>query len=201
MSSERPEPIDEPRDRAAGMPGEPSEEELRAAYEAELSRLTSADLIAQAVVSLLNVAARRLGPIGDQTDAGTAGQAAGEPRSGGAPAGSERDLDQVRDAIDAVRALLEILERRVPEGLRPLREALSQLQMAYAREVQAGGAGGGGGAAGGGGDATGGQGSPGEGPAGGQGPGTGAQEAPQGERRPGEPGPAQKSGRLWVPGS
>jgi hypothetical protein len=45
----------------------------------------------------------------------------------------------VRDAIDGVRALLEILERRVPSEVRPLRDALSQLQMAYAREVQAGG--------------------------------------------------------------
>ena len=40
---------------------EPSEEELRAAYEAELSRITTTDVIAQAVVSLLNLGARRLG--------------------------------------------------------------------------------------------------------------------------------------------
>ena len=58
------------------------------------------------------------------------------------PPGSERDLEQVRDSIDAAMALLGILERRVPaEQLSPLRDALSRLQMAYAAEV--GGAGGG----------------------------------------------------------
>ena len=47
----------------------------------------------------------------------------------------------MRDAIDGVRALLEILERQhARQELRPLRDALSQLQMAYAREAQAGGA-------------------------------------------------------------
>lgn len=194
MSTERPGPMGE-SDDPAGMSGEPSEEELRAAYEAELSRLTSADLIAQAVVSLLNLAARRLGPIGDEGRADTGEQAEAQARpAGGAAAGTERDLDQVRDAIDAVRALLEILERRVPEGLRPLRDALSQLQMAYARQVQ-------GGTAGAGGEGASGHGSPGQGPSGGQPPEAGTQEAPEPEGRPGEPGPAQRSGRLWVPGS
>ena len=42
--------------------GEPSEEELRAAYEAELSRITPTDMMLQAAVSLLNIGARRLGP-------------------------------------------------------------------------------------------------------------------------------------------
>jgi hypothetical protein len=95
---------------------EPTEQQLREAYEAELSRITSADMMLQAAVSLLNVGGRRLG------------LAAG--------AENERDLDQVRDAIDGVRALLPILERNAPEELRPLREALSQLQLAYTREAQ-----------------------------------------------------------------
>ncbi len=46
----------------------------------------------------------------------------------------------MRDAIDGVRALLAILERSIPQELRPLRDALSQLQMAYAREVRRRGA-------------------------------------------------------------
>jgi hypothetical protein len=188
VSSERPGAGEDPQQRAAGPRGEPSEEQLRAEYEAELSRLTSADLIAQAIVSLLNVAAQRLGPPSDQGDAGSGAAAQAQP--GGSAAGAERDLDQVRDAIDAVRALLEILERRVPEGLRPLRDALSQLQMAYAREVQAG--------AGAGGDAVAGHRSPAEEPAGGQPAGGAASES---QAQPGEPGPAQRSGRLWVPGS
>ncbi len=154
-------------------------------------------MILQAAVSLLNVGSYRLMPA-----------PAGGPEAG-APPGSGRDLEQVRDAIDGVRALLEILERRVPSEVRPLRDALSQLQMAYAREVQASGgepapsggepgqggaetqsAGGSTGSGGGTPGAPGGS-SPGQGP--GQGP------APD---EPGQsgPGPAESSGRLWVPG-
>jgi hypothetical protein len=80
--------------------------------------------------------------------------------------------------------LLEILERRIPEELRSLRDALAQLQMAYAREAQAGG--------------TSAPGAPGGG--GGQAPPTGMQEKPGEGEPPGGPGPAQSSGRLWVPG-
>jgi hypothetical protein len=157
--------------------GQPTEEELRAAYEAELSRITSTDMIAQAVVSLLNIGARRLGTLAEQPG----GEATG---TGSAPSDSGRDLDQVRDAVDAVRALLEILERRIPAAeLRSLRDALSQLQMAYAREVRTA-------------DAS-------DAPAaapGAQAPGAGGQDAPaSGEGESGE-GPAVSSGRLWVPG-
>lgn len=191
MSSEQPRDPAEGQAPPGGTSREPTEDELRAAYEAELSRLTSADLIAQAAVSLLNMGARRLGPIGEQGGPGGEG---GDPGAAQQGAG-ERDLQQARDAIDAVRALLEILERSVPgEGLRPLREALSQLQMAYAREVQAeAGAGAPGASAPGGPDAP--------GPAAGQGGQSGTPGAPPAQEQPGEPGPAQKSGRLWVPGS
>lgn len=185
MSADEPQFTGEPQ-APGGTSREPSEEELRAAYEAELSRLTSGDLIAQAVVSLLNVGARRLGPIG-----GPGGDT--EPPS--AAASSQRDLDQVRDAIDAVRPLLDILERRVPEGVRPLRDALAQLQMAYAREVQpgspaatAGGAGAG-------------KGAPAPGAREGQAEDSGEGGESQSQEQPGDPGPAQRSGRLWVPGS
>jgi hypothetical protein len=173
---------------------------LRAAYEAELARITSTDMILQAAVSLLNVGSYRLmpQPAGAQPGA-----------EAGARPGSGRDLEQVRDAIDGVRALLEILERRVPSEVRPLRDALSQLQMAYAREVQAGGEpaaqsggeAGQGGAQGppagaGPGSSGGAPGAPG-GPAPGQDPGQGQPGGDQGQ--PG-PGPAESSGRLWVPG-
>jgi Domain of unknown function (DUF1844) len=156
--------------------GQPTEEELRAAYEAELARITSTDMIAQAVVSLLSIGARRLGSVG--------GPQGGEAQGS---AGAERDLEQVRDAIDAVRALLEILERRIPpQELRSLRDALSQLQVAYAREVQAAG----------GADqaAQGGERPAGPSPAAGK-------DAPGAADSSGAPGPAQSSGKLWVPGS
>jgi hypothetical protein len=137
----------------AGAGPQPTEEEMRAAYEAELSRISSADMILQSAASLLNIGGLRLGLVPDSK--------------------VERDLEQVRDAIDGVRALLPILERHGPEQLRPLRDALSQLQMAYTREVQKED-----------------QPSP---------PPT-APEKP--EEAPAEegPGPAESSGRLWVPG-
>ena len=102
------------------------------------------------------------------------------------PAAPERDLEQVSDAIDGARALLPILERRMPaRELSPLRDAVAQLQMAYAREVQ---------------------GAPDVTPSG---PAqTSAQEAKPVDEQNGSaagepaegPGPAQASGRLWVPG-
>jgi hypothetical protein len=165
-----------------GQAGQPSEEELRAAYEAELSRITSADMMLQAAVSLLNIGSFRLAP--KQPQAGVAGQAP--------PSVDADDLEQVRDAIDGVRALLEILERRIPNELRPLREALSQLQMAYAREAQAGG-----GAQSSAPQPSAGQPQP---PAGA--PASGQQGQAEGPEEQGEtgPGPAESSGRLWVPG-
>ena len=160
--------------RAASSPE--GEEELRAAYEAELSRLTATDIVAQATVSLLNIGARRLAP-------------ASEPAAAG-----ERDLEQVRDAIDAARALLEILHRRVPQELRPMRDMLSQLQMAYAREVGAGAP-------------APAQAAPAQAPApagpGGAGPaerGAAGEPEPADSEPPRGPGPAEASGRLWVPG-
>ncbi len=159
---------------------EPGEDELRAAYEEELSRITSTDLMLQAAVSLLNLGGRRLGrPAG-----------AGEP---GEPAAGVRDLEQVRDAIDGARALLGVLERRLPKELGPLRDALSQLQLAYAREAQAGTGARPGDAAGG---ATGG--GPDDGP--GQGEPAPQSEGPAPEQSSRGPGPAEASGKLWVPG-
>ncbi|HEV3093772.1 MAG TPA: hypothetical protein VGY30_04570 [Solirubrobacteraceae bacterium] len=130
----------------------PSEEELRAAYEAELNKISSADLVLQTAASLLNLGARRLGLTG-------------------APE-TERDLEQVRDAIDGVRGLMPVLERRSASEIGPLRDALSQLQLAYAREAQGG--------------------APKQAP-----PGEAASQQPPSTKGP---GPAEASGRLWVPG-
>jgi hypothetical protein len=167
--------------------GAPSEEELRAAYEAELSRITTTDMIAQATVSLLNLGARRLGPTPSQPAGGAPEAQDAAEQNAAAAAG--RDLEQARDAIDAARALLTILERTIPaKELAPLRDALSQLQMAYAREIQT---------------------NPGEAPpppaataAPIQGkPAEPAAKKPEGQTPTGgAPGPAQASGRLWVPG-
>ncbi len=170
----------------APPPGAPSEEELRAAYEAELARITATDMIAQAAVSLLNIGARRIGPPPGAEDTA-------------APPGGERDLEQVRDSIDAAMALLGVLERRVPaEQLAPLRDALSRLQMAYAAEVRSGpGEEGSGGS----GDSGPGDEGPGDGgPGGPGGPGTPPDPGAGGGEQQQGPGPAESSGRLWVPG-
>ena len=133
---------------------QPSEEELRARLEEELRRITVRDVLLQTVVSLVNLGGQRLGVAEGAEDM--------------------RDLDQVRLAIEGVRALLPLLEEESPEQVQPIRDALSQLQMVYAREVGAGG------------------GTP---PAGGT--PEGAAETPSPGSQQGQPG-SGRSG-LWVP--
>jgi hypothetical protein len=97
---------------------QPSEEELRAALEEEMRRLTPEDVIVQSVVTLVNLAGRKLGLSSQQGDA-------------------DKDLGQAHTAIEAVRALLPLVPE---EPAAPIREALSQLQMAYVRETESGSA-------------------------------------------------------------
>ena len=142
---------------------EPTEEEMRAALEEELRRVRVEQVVTEATVSILNVAVLRAGLV---------------PGAEG-----ERDLGQTKMGIEAVRALLPLVEQALgTEQTRPIRDALSQLQMAYVRA------------------------------AGGAEPGAAAPDAPDAppapEQPPGQPGeqpaegpgPAQRSGRLWVPG-
>lgn len=117
MSQDTPPP-DEPAAEAYAeeqIPGEPglTEEELRAAYEEELKRIRVDDVLIQTVVSLLNLAARRagLGPTGEE----------------------EVDFNQVAQAIEATRALLPLVEPVLGAEAKQVRDALSQLQVAYAR--------------------------------------------------------------------
>jgi hypothetical protein len=95
---------------------EPSDEELRAALEEQMRRITVDDVLVQTAVTLINLGGRRLGLPGPE----------GPPPEG-------RDLAQAQKAIDAVRALLPLLPA---EPQSPIRDALSQLQMAFAREAQ-----------------------------------------------------------------
>ena len=131
----------------SGPEPEYTEEELRA-LEAEMERITIDDVLLQTIVSLINLTARKAG-------------LAAEP--GDTP--PERDLEQTKQAIDAARALLQLVEPRHGNELGPVKDALSRLQMAY---VQLSGE----------------QPPPAEPP----------KDEPQG------PGPAQSSGRLWIPG-
>jgi len=129
------------------MPDEPqiSEEEMRA-LEAELERIHVDDVLLQTVVSLINLGARKA--------------ATGHP-------------DQLHIAIEGVRALLPVIETRHADKLAPIRDALSQLQLEFAKGAPAGAG------------------------AGERAPGTPADPA----SAPAQPGPqpAQPS-RLWVPG-
>jgi hypothetical protein len=106
----------------------------------------------------------------------------GARKSGLARAGAESeapppDLEQLRQAIEGARALLPLVEQRHADKLGPVRDSLSQLQMVYAQKAESGE-------------------EPQE-----QQP---APEQPQPDQPAGGsdsgPGPAQKSGRLWVPG-
>lgn len=177
----------------AGQGGaQPDEAQMRAAYEAELSRITSVDMVLQAAASLLNIGAFRLGLTG-----GDPAQRQGADR--------HSDLEQVRDAIDAVRGLMGVIERSAATELRPLRDALSQLQMAYTRAVQAEGAAATADAAPAAHSSEAPAGPPGAGAAQGEttsraqdgGTTPADQSRPQ---KPSGPGPAEASGRLWVPG-
>jgi hypothetical protein len=132
------------------QPRQPTDEELAAAYEAQLKQIRVEDVLIQTLVSLLNLGGRKTG-----LSPGTE---------------EERDPEQVRQAIEGVRALLPLVEPLLGQDAGQIREALSQLQLAYAR-------------------ITGGE------------PVAPAAEPTGGdEPKPDEPGPAQSSGKLWVPG-
>ncbi len=100
-----------------GPEGMPSEEEMRAAFEEQMRSIRVEDVLLQTAATLVNLGARRLG------------LAAGP----GEDPAAERDIEQARVAIDAVRALAPLCP---PEQVEPIRQALSQLQMAYAHEAQ-----------------------------------------------------------------
>jgi hypothetical protein len=163
---------------------QPSEEELRATYEAELKKIRMEQILLEQVVTLVNLGMRKTGMAPGTED--------------------ERDLGQVRMAIEGVRALTPLLEQAAPEQAQPIRDALSQLQLAYVRL--------------GGGESVVPPGPADPGAAAGARPGAGSSpppspppgsvpgQTPTGSPEPGEPGeagepgPAQRSGRLWVPG-
>ena len=98
-----------------GAPGEgpeqelsPEQEQMLRQMEEEMRRIRVQDLIAQSVVSILNLAYRRIAKE------------------------DERDLEQARAGIDAVGALVDSLEE---EPQREIKNALAQVQMIYAQHV------------------------------------------------------------------
>jgi hypothetical protein len=87
---------------------QPNEEELRAQLEEEIKRVRVEDVVLQSVVSILNLAARRIAK------------------------DDERDLDQAKVGIDAARALVDLVK---PEAQPQLRQAITELQVLYAKHA------------------------------------------------------------------
>lgn len=137
---------------------QPSVEEIQAAYEEQLDKIHVGDVLAQTVFTLLNLAARRLGLLA------------------GGEAGEAIDSQQAKQAIDGIRALLPLVEDHLGDEAAPVKDALSQLQLAYAQRAP--------------------------GQAAVENENHGAQPQPGSEKQQTTdgPGPAQSSGRLWVPG-
>jgi hypothetical protein len=84
---------------------------MQRALEEQLRKVRVQDLLLESVASILNLSARRIA----------------KP--------DEQDLEQGRIGIEAVRAVVDLLE---PEAADQVRQALSQVQMLYARESRGG---------------------------------------------------------------
>jgi hypothetical protein len=95
---------------AAGGP-QPSQEELRGRIEEQLRKVRVQDLLLDSVISVINLSARRIAKE------------------------DERDLEQARVGIEAVRAVVGLLD---DEPATQVRSALSEVQMLYARHAGAG---------------------------------------------------------------
>lgn len=125
----------------------PSDEELRARIEEQLRKVRVQDLLVDSAASIVNLTARRIAKE------------------------DERDLEQARVGIEAVRALVDLIEGDVAGQVRT---ALSELQLLYARAAK---------------------GEPLGGPA--EAPGEGATPAQEPAT---EPPPQAPKSKLWTPG-
>jgi hypothetical protein len=88
--------------------GQMTEEEARAQLEEEIRKVRVEDVVLQSVVSILNLSARRIAK------------------------DDERDLEQAKIGIDAGRALVDMVK---PEAQPQLRQAISELQVLYAKHA------------------------------------------------------------------
>ncbi len=98
----------------SGPAGPPSDEELLKQLEEELKTLKVSDVLVQTLYTVSSLGYRRLSEEG-------------------------RDLDQARLAIEALRALLPLLEGAAGEELvRDFKQVTANLQLAYADAAKAG---------------------------------------------------------------
>ena len=99
-----PEP---PADEAASQP-KPSDEELLEQVEEELRKLKVSDLLVQMLYTMSSLGYRKL-------------------------SAEDRDLDQAKLAIEALRALVPVLEGTIADDVsRDFRQVTANLQLAYA---------------------------------------------------------------------
>jgi hypothetical protein len=101
---------DQPAEPKEAKEGEPvaEDERIRAELEEEIRKVRIEDLLLQSMVSVLNLSARRIAKE------------------------DERDLPQAKVGIDACRAIVDLLPE---EAQGQVREALSELQMLYAKHA------------------------------------------------------------------
>lgn len=131
----------------------PSDEELMAAMIARLGETPVRDIMLQSMATFVDCAGIRLG-LGPQGD-------------------DVKDLGMARQAIEALRALISVAEREIGQAqVRPFKEPLAQLQLAYAQMNEGEGA-----------------------PA----PPTGDAAEPAGGSGPPPPAEPAAGSRLWVP--
>ena len=89
-------------------PSQPTDEQLLQQLEEELKKLKVSDLLVQTLYTVSSLGYRKLSE-------------------------EDRDLDEARLAIEALRALLPVLEGSAPDELvRDFRQVTSNLQLAYA---------------------------------------------------------------------
>jgi hypothetical protein len=99
---------------AEETPSEPpeNERELVEQLQAELGRLKVSDLLLQTVYTISSLGYHRL-------------------------SGENKDLDQARLAIEALKALVPVLEGAVPdEAVRDFNQVVANMQLAYAAAVE-----------------------------------------------------------------
>ncbi len=103
--------MDESAETPQQQEQQPNDAEMRAALEAEFRQIKVEDLIKQSAASLINVGAFKAGLI------------SGSPE--------DVELEQAKRSIDAAGSLLEQVAG--DDDIGPLKDALSQLQLAYAQ--------------------------------------------------------------------
>jgi hypothetical protein len=109
---------DQHEDEAAQSEQEPSSQEFAAAFVQHLGRTPVRDLIIQAMATMADAAGIRLG-------LGPEGLAVA-------------DLAQARTAIEVLRGLVAVADQELgTAAIRPFREPLAQLQLAYAKIAEA----------------------------------------------------------------